>query len=167
MGFSIRTLLIWLLVLALPAQGVAAATMAFCGPNHHGAGPAAHSPRANAEHAHHGSAAQENRMHHGVSHDEHHGAHHVVHAGAHHVGAAQADEGASSVQLTKAPANLKQADSQKCSACASCCSAAAFPTSAPSVVTPDFSATVFAIVEPSVDPFATAGPDRPPRIFLA
>jgi hypothetical protein len=31
----VRTLLIWLLVLALPAQGAMAATMAFCGPNHH------------------------------------------------------------------------------------------------------------------------------------
>jgi hypothetical protein len=31
----IRALLIWLLVVALPAQGAMAATMAFCGPNHH------------------------------------------------------------------------------------------------------------------------------------
>ena len=31
----IRALLIWLLAIALPAQGAMAATMAFCGPNHH------------------------------------------------------------------------------------------------------------------------------------
>ena len=30
----VRLLLIWLLALALPAQGVAAATMQFCGPGH-------------------------------------------------------------------------------------------------------------------------------------
>ena len=31
----VRMLLIWLLAFALPAQGVIAATMVFCGPNHH------------------------------------------------------------------------------------------------------------------------------------
>ena len=31
----VRMLLIWLLAVALPAQGVMAATMVFCGPNHH------------------------------------------------------------------------------------------------------------------------------------
>ena len=51
MALPIRTLLIWLLALALPAQAVAAATMAFCGPQHaheavaaqpHSATPAQH-----------------------------------------------------------------------------------------------------------------------------
>lgn len=171
MGSRIRTLLIWLLALALPAQGVAAATMVFCGPNHHGAGPVAHSQHANAEHAHRGSAAQQNRTQLGASHAEHHGAQNGAQNGAQHgaqhAGAAQADEGSSSVEVAKAPAKLKQADSQKCSACASCCSAAAILSSAPSVAAPDFSATVFATVEPSVDPFAADGPDRPPRIVLA
>ena len=40
MDVLIRTLLIWLLMLAIPAQGVAAAAMAFCGPKHHGGGSA-------------------------------------------------------------------------------------------------------------------------------
>ena len=35
-----RTLLMCLLVLAVPAQGSAAVTTAFCGPDHHGAGHA-------------------------------------------------------------------------------------------------------------------------------
>ena len=35
-----RTLLVWLIVLALPVQGASAATMAFCGPAHHGGGQA-------------------------------------------------------------------------------------------------------------------------------
>ena len=33
-------MLVWLLVLAVPAQAIAAVTMAFCGPNHHTGGVA-------------------------------------------------------------------------------------------------------------------------------
>jgi hypothetical protein len=164
MRFPIRTLLIWWLALALPAQGVAAATMALCGPNHHGAAQAAPSPRADAEAAHHGSAVQALDPHHaahdGAGHAGHPGAHH----GAPHAEAAQADEGPSSAQ---APTKLKPADSHKCSACASCCSAAALPASAPAVAEPEHGATVFATLEPSVEPFAADGPDRPPRTILA
>lgn len=167
MGPRIRTLLIWLLALALPAQGVAAATMVFCGPNHHGAGPVAHAQHADAEHAHHGSAAQQYPPRLGASHDEHHGAPNGVYHGAHHAGAAQADGASSPVEVADAPAKFHQADSPKCSACASCCSAAAILSSAPAVAAPEFSATVFATVEPSVDPFAADGPDRPPRVVLA
>lgn len=56
MALLVRTLLVWLLVLAVPAQGVAAATMAFCGPGHHGgtAAAAAHQT-GSAEHANHRS----------------------------------------------------------------------------------------------------------------
>ena len=39
----IRTLLVWLLALALPMQGVAAATMAFCGQAHQAVAAADHS----------------------------------------------------------------------------------------------------------------------------
>lgn len=42
MGLLIRTVFIWLLLLAVPAQGAAAATMAFCGPSHPGGAPADH-----------------------------------------------------------------------------------------------------------------------------
>jgi len=60
MGLLVRTLLIWLLVLAVPAQGAAAATMAFCGPNHHGGeSTSTHSETSSnaSEHSHHGDAA--------------------------------------------------------------------------------------------------------------
>ena len=50
----LRALLIWLLVMALPAQGAVAATMAFCGPNHHGRTAAPH--HAGDAHAHHAEA---------------------------------------------------------------------------------------------------------------
>lgn len=51
----IRALLIWLLAVALPAQGAMAATMAFCGPNHHERAAAA-PHHAGAAHAHHAAA---------------------------------------------------------------------------------------------------------------
>ena len=37
MGQLLRTVLIWFVALAVPAQGMAAATMMHCGPTHHGA----------------------------------------------------------------------------------------------------------------------------------
>ena len=50
----IRTLLIWLLALAIPAQGAAASTMAFCGAGHHGGTAAATADDAAAGHVHGG-----------------------------------------------------------------------------------------------------------------
>lgn len=148
MGLSIRTLLIWLLVLAVPAQAAAAATMAFCGPNHHGGGQASVSHQVvTGEHAHHGSAAQAPHGHPGV--------------------ATQSDVDAPAATAGTADAAQGQADKHKCSACASCCSAGAILSTVPTVPAADVSPTVFITVVPSVSAFAADGPDRPPRIFLA
>lgn len=59
----VRTILVWLLVVALPAQGALAATMAFCGPDHHERAVAAahHDGGAHSHHAaagHHDESAQ-------------------------------------------------------------------------------------------------------------
>lgn len=148
MGGSIRTLLIWLLVLAVPAQGAAAATMAFCGPNHHGGltdAGARHGT--SAVHAHHGSDARNPHAHHGAA------------ANAEKQGGASAD--------AAAPTKFVQADKQKCSACASCCSFGAVLSAALAVPVPVVSPTVFSAVVPRVDAFAADGPDRPPRIVRA
>lgn len=59
MSAVVRVLLMWLLVVALPMQGVAAATMQFCGPGHHpqrvqaadDGHVAAHADEADAHHA--------------------------------------------------------------------------------------------------------------------
>jgi hypothetical protein len=128
-------------------QAAAAVTMSRCGPSHHRGGPAEH--RAAAGHAHHGSAAQTPHSHESV--------------------AAQpdADEATSVSASTAAPANLIQADEQKCSACASCCSGGAIPSMMLAVPAPEISPTVFIADVPRVDAFAVSGPDRPPRIFLA
>ena len=148
MGLLLRTLLIWLLVLAVPAQGAAAATMAFCGPNHHAVGTTtAAQPVAPAEHPHPGSDAES--------------------AHGHHAMAAQGDEGGSASAAAAAPTKFVQADQQGCSACASCCSVSAILSPLLTVPAPTVTATVFGAVSPDVDAVAVDAPDRPPRPVLA
>ena len=146
MGLLIRTLLIWLLVLAVPAQGAAAATMAFCGPNHHGGESTSTRSELSSnafEHSHHGDAAPA----------------HEVDADA-AADAAIADDASMMVKAGHAA-------KQKCSACASCCSLGAILTTVPVIPATDSAPTVFATVVPTVDAFAADGPDRPPRNVLA
>jgi len=143
----VRTLLIWLLVLALPAQGAMAATMAFCGPNHHGSTAAASAP-----------------------HDAHavHDHEHTVQGQAHsHSADELASDDASAVTSTSTSKNLGQADVQKCSVCASCCSATAVWGTVPKLPVVEPAATIFAEVVSVVPPFTADGPDRPPRIVFA
>ena len=148
MGLLIRALLIWLLVLAVPAQGASAATMAFCGPNHHGGGAAAQvRAAAPGNHAHHGFSAPTDDEHPQV--------------------ASQADEDASTSATSVASAKVSHASKHKCSACASCCSVGAILSSVLAVPAPVFTPTVFSAVVPSVDTLAADGPDRPPRLVLA
>lgn len=144
MGLLLRTFLIWLLVLAVPAQGAAAATMAFCGPNHHGSGSArAEVGAAVSKHPHHGDAKSVREV--------------------------RSSTSVTMVAADDAPAVAKviQVTKQKCSACASCCSLGAILTTVPVVPANDSAPTVFTIVVPSVDAFAVDGPDRPPRNVLA
>lgn len=148
MSLLIRALLIWLLVLAVPAQGTAVATMAFCGPNHHGGGAAARmQAAAPADHTHHDGAAATDHEH--------------------PQAAAQADENLSASAASVASAKVSHSSKHKCSACASCCSIGAILSSLLAVPVPIFTPTVFSAVVPSVDTFAADGPDRPPRIVLA
>ena len=148
MGLLIRALLIWLLVLAVPAQGAAAATMAFCGPNHHGGGAAAQMQvAAPAKHAHHGGDVASEHEHPQAT--------------------AVADEASSVSTAADASAKVSDASKHKCSVCASCCSVGAILSSVLAVPAPVVAATVFSAVVPSVDTFAADGPDRPPRMLLA
>lgn len=146
MGLLIRALLIWLLALAVPAQGATAVTMAFCGPNHHGDGAAAQiQPDSIEAHSHIGVEAKTG---HGAT-------------------ATMADEDGHAAAPSVAPVKATQADTHKCSACASCCSVSALLNTVLSVPAPELTTTVFAAVVTTVDAFATDGPDRPPRIVLA
>ena len=148
MGLLIRTILVWLLVLAVPAQGAAAVTMALCGPNHHGGAAATSAAQA-------GSAEQAN--------------HHSAEPGApgHHHMAAQADKDDSASASPAVSAQGSHAVKQKCSACASCCSLGAILSPMLAVPAPTVTPTVFSAVVLTVSAFAADGPDRPPRIVLA
>lgn len=158
MGCSIRLLLIWLLVLAVPAQGAAAATMVLCGPNHHGGGAGVAMVHAQAGGL--SSTSPHDRPHaHPNDHTQHSAATHAAHDHA------VADVPA--VGEASAPAQGIHAGQHKCSACASCCSVSAMLSPVLAVPVPDIEPTVFSAVVPSVEAFSADGPDRPPRIVLA
>lgn len=138
----LRTLLIWLLALALPVQGVMAATMVFCGPNHHDRAAAV---------AHDADAAHQP---------------HDVAAHSHHE-AADGQAQNTAANESAAPDKFVQSDMQKCSVCASCCSAAAIHDTVPKLPVLEPAAAAFAALASAVEPFAADGPDRPPRHLLA
>lgn len=137
-----RSTVMWLLLLALPLQGFAAATMLNCGPNHHQMWEASIATPA-LSHEHSGAG------------DHHHPMASAVPDQTSASGA-PGDDGSPVQQLT-------QLSKFKCSACAACCMGAALPATAltfqspPPATAPDFS------VLASHVGFLTDGPDRPPR----
>lgn len=133
----LRTLLIWLLVLALPAQSAAAVTMAFCGPNHHATG--------------HATAAAQQGSHSGHEHE-----HAEAQAGEHAV-----------VADPVSATTLAHSHEHQCNTCASCCSAAALPSRVLRLAPPETTSTAFTAMVPGVEAFVTGGPDRPPRSAFA
>ena len=136
----VKTLLIWLLVMVVPMQGAAAASMAFCGPNHHGAGVAhAETHATGSAHAHHGDVLSLHALDPGQP------------------AAVTAPDDA------PAAAQASPAANQKCSACAACCTLGAVLPAVPVVPVTDPAPAVCTATVPTVDPFATDGPDRPPR----
>ncbi len=131
MSRILRTALMWLLALALPLQGVAAASM-FGG----GSGPSSSA----AVHSH----AQ------------------AMHKVEHHPHAGAADHGAA--HKSGAGATHSKAS---CSACASCCTSAALPTT-PVVFEATHVPDTFVRLAPHrVASFISGGPERPPRSILA
>ena len=141
MSFRFRSVLMWLLLTALPVQGFAAATMLNCGPNHQQMWQAS------------AAAEADSSVH--AAHDHHHNA---VDADVGEAPAAgqPSDDGNSLAQLNKAA-------KFKCSACAACCTGIALPAS-PLAMTPlpVDSAPQPEGSAPHVD-FVSNGPDRPPR----
>ena len=144
-----RIIIALVLAFALPLQGVAAATMVACGPSHHRMDGASqvHShfdhdgqPEAQTDdHDHSSLHSHEQSLIGEQVHPDHHAAHH----------------------------DLDKASKYKCSACASCCAAAAIPSqllTLESVSLPEF----FAPLELSgIAAFLTEGLERPPRSILA
>ena len=141
-----RIAVLWLLALAVPAQGFAAAAMLNCASGHHGAVS-------------------------GQTQSHHHGAHGHDGAAAADTGTDEADEAGENAASNDAKAavahGLHKNKAGSCSACASCCTAVAPPSPVPTfeaVLAPD----VFQpLTPPGVAAFLTGGPQRPPRSFLA
>jgi hypothetical protein len=151
MGWLIRTLFIWLLVLAVPVQGAAAAAMVPCGPSHHGGHAAVQTqPAVPQAHPHHSGTGATGATAH-------------EHAQA----MAVAAEAPSVSAMPVVSDGFSPSAEHTCSACAACCSVGAILGSVLALPAPAVAPTVFATLVASVDPFAADGPDRPPRPVLA
>ena len=140
-----RLLLLWLIAIALPVQGVFAGTLQHCVGGEH-------------------QVALENGFSSALSHGEaiDSDAHNDIHATHSHAGMHTHVEPSSS-NHSHHGAGLKGS----CSACAACCSSAA-PPPTPVVLIPqraEHAVPVF--VAFGVVTFVTGGPERPPRITLA
>lgn len=144
MNRMIRAVWIWLLALALPAQGVMAATMVLCGPNHDDRGSASTAMHDDG----HAARQQESAAH-----------SRIVASGSH------AEKMIS--HETAAADKFTQSGVQKCSVCASCCSAAAIHDTVPKLPVLAPAAARLSAQTAAVEPFAADGPDRPPRHILA
>ena len=145
----LRFMLMWLLALAIPVQGFAAASMLGCGTGHHGAA-GGHS-HALGMHQH---AIDTPQHSYGVEGDEMAHAIHHQHAVGIQGDTHKAHAGTTS---SKAP----------CSACASCCTSAALPAT-PVVFEAMHAPDAFVLLAPHrVASFISGGPERPPRSVLA
>ena len=155
MNRVVRAFLVWVMVIAMPVQGMAASAMLFCGPSHErmmqglmvdGSGMASSQAAA---HWHEDSAAD-------------HGAH--EHAAPEHPGTDSSGEATDTDGTTGL---FPHSGKFTCSACAACCSALALPASfvLPVPSSPEHLAPM-SPVEP-VAPHQPDGLDRPPRTVLA
>lgn len=146
-----RFVLLWLLALAIPLQGLAAATMVHCGSSHqrmHDALVPAHSDGGSSTHHHS----------HGGGHGVNHAASMADATDLHH--AAVADASAE-------PDKYSDLAQYKCSACGACCSVAALPAFSLSVPTPSAVVQWEAVHFLARFGYFTEPPERPPRPILA
>lgn len=147
MRLSLRSLLIWLMVLAMPIQAVAAASMQHCGAAHRlmqvgstASAPDGHDP-----------------VHESVPHQ---------HADSDSDTGLDAETSASTPSDERLNATAL-GDDYTCSACANCCSAVALPASLVRLPAPSIEAHAAALPATDVVSFMSGGIDRPPRTFLA
>jgi len=129
--------LTFLLAIALPMQGMAAATMISCGVG---------------QHEHDGAHAVSHRHHGSAGHD------HATEANSYETRVAHSHVG---------KADLVEGTLHKCSACASCCIGAAVPSQAIAFDTVKLTDHFAPLVTRSVPAYVTEGLERPPRAFLA
>lgn len=135
----------WLLMAAIPVQGLAAGMMITCGPNHERMGQVV-------EHGQHQID--------GVHHDS-------------EVGSSSSDADLASVEesltapLATPDSPLTTFGEFKCSACAACCTAAAIPAAVTTFGASTPTALLTSIRVSRAPVFLTGGPERPPRLLLA
>ena len=144
-----RIVLAWLVAVALPVQGFAAAAMLSCGPGHERMAGAVEVGPAHASHGAHGTAEPE------------------AMANATAPGATTPDASNPDASAQNASAHLAAAGAFKCSACAACCVATALPASP--VIVAALRPAAEAIPErlqPSGD-FVVERLEHPPRGFFA
>ncbi len=159
MGHLIRTILVWLVAIAIPAQGMAAATGFHCSPGHAGMQTSQRMtqplPEASAPaHAAHGHASHAAPNADAVSDN----------------GPSATVPDTSRAGQTKVAADaVKGAKSslQKCSACASCCAGLALPSTAIMPPSIDPASAVSVLSQSMVASIFHDGPERPPRILHA
>lgn len=144
MRSSLRSLLIWLMAVALPIQAVAAAGMQHCGATHRlmQVGSAAAVALGAHDHVHEAAPHQHGDAGLGVE----------MSAGD------SSDSGSSTTAL---------GDDYTCSACANCCSAAALPASGVRLPAPSIAAQAAAMAATDLVSFMSGVIERPPRTFLA
>ncbi len=142
----LRTALMWLLLLALPLQGFAAATMLNCGPNHQRMLSAGNTDQIE---DHHQATVEPHQHAMGMA-DVHHEM--VGESGTNHLPSVH---------------HLDKLTKFKCGACAACCIGAAMPTAGLVIASfPPAMMTATFVSMPHVD-FLSDGLDRPPRLLLA
>lgn len=133
-----RLAMMLLLAIALPLQGVAAATMISCGTGH------------------------DHRLPPAASHDEDR----IGAAGHDHASNMDADHSRVS-HSHEGKGDLSKGSLHKCSACASCCIGAAVPSQATVFAAIKLTDQPAPLVARSVPAYVTEGLERPPRAFLA
>jgi hypothetical protein len=140
MNRVLKTFLLWLLVVALPTQGIAVAANVSCGPVHHQSVAVS----ATFDAVHHEAMD--------AGHDHHHGQN----------AAAIVD-----VSSESSSDNSTHAVSNKCSACAACCIGSVAPPSSASLNSEhnDFTFTAISSA-PMLSGHIPAGLERPPRSLL-
>lgn len=142
-----RAVLVWMVMFAIPMQGISASTMLLCGPSHHRQQQAAQSGHDHAQHGH---------------------ADHRGHAASDAVEeAASANAGADEVSGSPQWMGSAEPSNLKCSACAVCCSAVALLQVLPLMAAAQVNASVYPPLSMAYQGFVADGPQRPPRPFLA
>lgn len=140
MRLVLRLWLTIVLGIALPLQGVTAATMFHCVPAQQQAGASADAH----DHAQHLAGGMRDAGHHAPT--------------------AAADEPAADASQQPQP---QQQSATKCSACAACCASAALPSALMVFSSPELVQSFTRSMASRVAAFVTQGLERPPRPLLA